>query len=284
MINPAEDGKAPELITDEEALAFMRRVASEWDMEQHDPAQNAFFLTHLAHWTLEAFGQENDRGEWFLHPAAPYGEGFPHSGLPDDLQAFVATERYGEIYGGQNNGVTMTSATTVLEEDPIVPKWEILRALATFEDMLRVAANDPEILAGIQPSRFIVIPGVHIKFQPATHFGWGLQFIAQETDVRVVPYGDYGRTQVAFQYATERRDDPLRVAQTTRDLILAAATHAHRHSRPAIPIDMTDTLHARLEGLSTIPLDRIECTSKPSNAMKNTLMEYLLRLKRPRQE
>ncbi len=279
VTGPGEDLKTPEVISDEEAIAFLRAVIAERDFDRHDPDQNARFLTNVAHWSLEAFGQSNNRGEWFLHPAGSYGEGFDHSELPYDLQQVVATERFGEVYVGKNNGVSMKSAPIILEEDPVIPKWDMLNELVVFDKMVRAAANDPEIMAAIRPSRFLIIPGVHLDFKPAPHFRWGLQYVLRSTDVKLVPYGEYDHTQVPFQYAAERQNNHLKVALTACDLIMLAVRHAQRHVRPCIPIDMTDTLRARIEGLADIPVEDLECQPKPGNSMKNLLVQELLQIK-----
>lgn len=56
-------------------------------------AATAYFLTHVAHWATEVFGQLDGSGEWQLLPDDPQGEGIGYNELPEDLQTITMVER-----------------------------------------------------------------------------------------------------------------------------------------------------------------------------------------------
>lgn len=166
----------------------------------------------------------------------------------------------------------MTSAPLILEDDPVIPGWEKISKLPTFEawvTALRAAAADPAIKAAIKPSRFTTIPGVSLNFEANPYLKWGLQYQIRPTGIQLTPYGESGYTTLAFKYAAERQADARSVARTAAELILLGMRHAHQPRY--VVAKAPDVLRSRLVGEARIPY-QLRLSPRPSNSMQNQVI------------
>lgn len=273
-----------EMVTADEAIAFMEAqlrimqqpfVFGQTEQSADFEQKYAHYATNLGHWALEAFAQQDMDGKYHLFPAASFSKGFNHEELPDDLRHIVMTESYGQVYVGNNNSLRMRSTYMPIEYDPVIPKWAEIERLRTYQQQLDAIMNDPEVLNGLVPSQFLLQPIVELEFRPDSYFKWGLQYKAHSLGVQVIPYGDYGHTEVPFQYAAERRDKPVETTRTFAELIVLAVRYGR--IRNQIPSSMLLTLEQRLFGAETIPVQDVRIHPKPGNSMKNLLIEEAIK-------
>lgn len=265
----------PETITGKQALEFFNEYIKSWKMDDHTTEENTFFVLNIAHWALEVFGQySTSSNSYIVDSKYGYGEGFSYEELPEFLKGYALTEVYGNIYFSNVNQVKVRTGARVTESDPYIPKWDELSKIPVFTDMVEAARADPEVMAMLIPGEFIVAPIVEVKYSPGIDYKWGLQYILSKGGVDVLPYGEYGKTESAFEAAIAQNADLETTLKTVLKLITVFINDAGW--LPEVETYMLDVLESRMIGASGIDISRVEVTPSPRNAKKNLLLNMLM--------
>lgn len=257
----------------DETLEYIRSVIKAWDFENHsDQELNSEFTTHIAHWLLETFGQENNQGEFFL--STPY-DGFGGEELPDDLKHLVLDEYRGELYLPGGNKIRLQTQHVYEEEKPFLPEWEQIREkFVAYQAMLDYVLSRPDIIARIEEGKVKVLPQVAIDFSPHFAFGWGLHFLVSRHGVLATPYGESGKTRNATEFVLNNQDNPKKLLKIVCELAVLASKYSSV-SQPTFPGGSLDSLGNRIRGEESIPLCLGKFVPNPGNAVLSLLIKEI---------
>lgn len=272
----SEHSDAPtENIPGKEALLYIMKKVESWNLSDHSDEENTLFLLHIAHWSLENFGQRYSKtGTYVIDTNFHIGEGFEYVELPEPLKNYAMTDFYGDIYTSNQNDVKLESTYRTDEREPYIPKWDTLSLISPFTDMVAAARKDPEVMAMILPGEFYIDPGVEINYQPGIDFGWGLQFTIFSQGVQVLPYGKYGKTKSALDAALALQASPALLIETALELVMISNKYASWI--PPVGTVNLDVLESRLSGASNIDVSDHPIRPNPANSVKYLLLDALM--------
>ncbi|MEI9913858.1 MAG: hypothetical protein WDN66_02530 [Candidatus Saccharibacteria bacterium] len=263
---------------------LLKNLVDRWDFVERDIRETNLFVTNLAHWVMETYGQENNKGEFFLYQGERQSsdrhdvwDGFDGEELPLNMQHLVMHGWKDELFLTNDNAIWMTSDHEHIENDPVLPEREYIESLPTFKQQLDYIRSHPEIIAGMKKGVVEVIPQVKLKFEPNRHgtADWGLEFLISQAGTRIYPYGQASHNREAVDYAREMFDRPVETVMTAAALVLLAAKYSEKHIR-TVPVNQFEVLLRRLRGEETMPLCTANFVSKPSNSIVKLLIDTLL--------
>jgi hypothetical protein len=261
-----------EVISDEAALVFLEQTIHNWNFDEQTNAMNYWFLINIAHWAVEVFGQKSRDGDYATYPSR---RGVPGVELPKELQHLITHSWKNEVFLTDENQLKMRTQHTYIEDDPIIPDWDKISQLSTFNQQLEYIKSHLGVRQNIQPTKIIEIPQVVVQYSPPSYaYGWGLEFVINQLGLSVIPYGEANKTLPAFEYAKQAPERSIELAQVIADLVLLAAQQAPRHSSDVIPLSMIDLFGRRLARQIELPLCG-KPTFKPGNSIKNLLIQRL---------
>lgn len=268
----------PEKLNDEEVIEVLEKVIENWDFDSNDDLANSRFALHIAYWALETFGQNmgRERGWW-----SSTGREIDGSQLPTKLQPFITHMWRDEPRLSSENSVTMQAKPEYIEEDPVIPRWDEVEKIKTFEGQLEFVRSQQDILEGIKPPNLSILPQISVRFEANTWHGWGVEFLVNELGVRLAPFGREGQTMSAADFTVEMQNKISEVTRVACQLVLLCVKFAQSYTGGELETEKLHQLGERIFGGASIPMDsEMFCNidsyrPKPENAVKNLLIKRL---------
>jgi len=274
MTSPEQSLK---FISDDELFSLVQGYIDNWNFHDNDADTTAYFSFNLSHWLLETYGQQDNKGRWSMSSDI---DGFDGEELPTDLQHLVTNIWKNELLLMGGNTLNVISQSVVYEHDPVIPKWEEVEQLPTFDEQLKRMRTDPEIRENIQPTRLEVLPEVSLALNTRWS-GWGLEFVTNKFGARVAVYGERGKTWTGLEFVQTHKDDQALLTELACRLALLGAKFvyyrfdrrsSYSHRQPKSQIDV---LFKRLNGEEKVPIKLGDYQTKSGNAVKNLLISQL---------
>ncbi len=273
---PAESMVSQKEYSSAEVIDFLENIISQRDFDKLNDDDNRSFTTHIAHWVLETFGHKRgNSNEYVLYPDSE--NTIPGNLLPIRIQPLITHEWRDEVFLSNKNTVQLETKHEYIEDDPVLPDWDYIKTLSTYNAMLEYVRDHPEILCGVKLTKTHVLPQVRLRFSPDPFVSdWGLEYLISKLGIGVAPFGKESKTWKATNYVIEQHDDLLDMAKTTCELAVLAARYAKNWGNEPFAAESLAKLIRRLRGEESIPLCAAEHQTKPANSILNLLIEQAL--------
>lgn len=268
-----------EKLSREQALEFLKNSIEIAEFGGMDETQLHNHVLQVVYWAAETFGDTSTQEDAHLYPDEI---GIDGENLPEVLKSVLMRLWQNEIRFGGSNTIDLKAKHVGIETDPIVPRWEEIEQLPSFEERVAFVKANQDIIDGIVPTKIEVMPEVKIVFTPGQDDGWELELTVSPLGVTVLPSGDRGKTKPALDFVLATIDKLELLAETSCQLAYLAAKHTSRDIQrytQEVPSDARHILLRRLSGEEEIPPKRPnskDIKSNSGNAVKNLLIERVL--------
>lgn len=271
MSHNSDPTGGPPQVSGEVAANFIQAQLNGWDFVTERSEDNIFFTYNVCRWVMEAFGRklfdDKNKSCW-----AEYGgEDIPGSLRPLITQTVPSKT---PILTGENR-ISMVSTPEADYTEPYIPKWETLGKVTPFEEMLKIAAGDPDIYERVKPQTIRVYDSVGVTFQPPAYsYGWGIDFNVRPHEIEMASIGERGKAWPAARYVESYRDRHRIVAATVAELaaLTAQKNIMNVHTVPQHLLTSFDRWLDR-EGKPPVPEVRPDRTSPIKELLVSSLAE-----------
>lgn len=274
-------GEGLATIKGEDIFVHVEALINNWNFEKSEAEDSARLALQCVHWLMETFGQKRSDGQSFH--VFPGGEDSEIAGqdMPSELQHLITSVFHDGTYLQNENRVWLETTAEYLDTETIIPEWdEMMAGIGVFDKIFEKIKNNSEILAGIVWPKIEVMPVLKMQYEPKFFFGWGLQFLMDPYGVKVSVFGKPNQTWEATNFVVENAHKQKFWIELAFKLALIGIRNSQegRHfGRKDFDRGVLDGLSARLNGEERIPLNIEEYQGRPDNALKNQMLEELLK-------
>ncbi len=264
----------PEHITCEQAVTQLEARITTWLTEDlRSPDEKIRYAYHVTRWMYDIFGPE----------AVTYRvEDIPGSSMPSSLQPLITKSYKEEDFLTDENRIRIDSAVEYEYRESFIPEWDKMsEEIVAYDRILSKVANDPEILSKIRLPEYVLIDRMHIRFEPAFYYRWGLDFYISSHDVAAYPFGETGHTESPTSYVIGALNRPQILASTVLEAALLCGKYARVHQNVPVSIDVLDLFDRRIAGIEPVQIgasDRDTLKPQPGDSMKVFLISELQKM------